>query len=95
MYNPDALHYQIVWPVPAPPVQTMYWDDNSWLSYCWRFRPDDYQGGEFDKAAWQNYLRVKELLNLKERWPRFDVEFMRVDDNGQNLYKFTPKIKEG
>jgi hypothetical protein len=33
MYDLTASHYQIVWPIKAPPVSTLLWDNESWLKY--------------------------------------------------------------
>jgi len=57
MYDLTASHYQIVWPASAPPVQTFNWDNESWLKYLRGFRPKGYTGGEFDKEAYQAWLK--------------------------------------
>lgn len=55
-YDPDAIHYQMVFPIKAPPVQTYLWDDFSWIRCARSHRPASYTGGDFDKAAWMAYV---------------------------------------
>ena len=41
-----------VWPTPAPPVCTHYWDQDSWDKFAAGYRPEDYHGDMHDQAAW-------------------------------------------
>lgn len=86
MYNPDALHYKIVWPVRTPPVYYGFWNDEAWLNYALSFRPIDYTGGEFDKEAWQDYIVQKNLEKFRAFWPNQDINYI-----GPDQYKMTAK----
>lgn len=55
-YDPNAIHYKLVYPTGAPPVQTMYWDQFSWIRFIRSHRPAAYAGGDFDKEAWMAYV---------------------------------------
>ena len=84
MYNSDALHYKIVWPIGIPYYHAN-WDDDDWLRFARSYRPSDYDGGEFDKQAWKEYTKAKVLKSFREFWPNFNIE---PDGDG---YKFTRK----
>lgn len=86
MYNPDALHYKIVWHVRTPPVYYGLWNDEAWLNYALSFRPIDYTGGEFDKEAWQDYIVQKNLEKFRAFWPNQDINYI-----GPDQYKMTAK----
>lgn len=46
---------KVVWGVPVPPVCTNGWNNKDWHAYMAKFRPIGYEGGIFDKKAWEVY----------------------------------------
>ena len=54
-----------VYPTGVPPVCTAEWDQDAWYRFESNWRPDDYNGGDYDKVAWAEYLRKRTLLFLK------------------------------
>lgn len=83
--SPDAERYKIVWPIPAPPVTTIYWDDEAWLKFAEGFRPDGYEGGITDAAEYASWL----ARNKFSDWPALVRE---VDEYG---YKWTSDPEAG
>ena len=73
LYNLNALHYQIVWPVGIAYVKQ---NELVALEHARAYRPSDYKGGEFDKAAWAAYSTEKALTKIRKDWPGLTVTAM-------------------
>jgi hypothetical protein len=81
-------HYDIVWPVKPAPVSTFYWDDADWLNYVRGFRPRGYEGGEFDKVAYDAWRIEDQRLAMQRDFPMFDIVYI-----GNDQFRFD--MKEG
>ncbi len=86
-YNPDALRYRIVWPFPSPTVTTRLWDNQDWLNYALAYRPKGYEGGEFDKEAFEAWNVEVMRKNIERDFPNFDIVYI---DNQQ--FRFDKKV---
>jgi hypothetical protein len=86
MYDLTASHYQIVWPIKAPPVSTLLWDNESWLKYSRALRPKGYEGGEFDKVAYKAWCIENTRQCIQRDYPNLTITYANND-----LYRFERK----
>lgn len=79
--NQQAIktHYDIVWPIKPAPVTTIYWDNESWLSYARGFRPKGYEGGEFDAVAYKAWLIEDQRQAMQRDFPMFNIVYIGGD----------------
>ena len=79
---------QTVWPVRVPTPETIIYGLDSWDRYEEKFRPHDYLGGRFDRAAWRVYVlskaiekqtpmtqEIKKILSSYKGWRRIKSAF--------------------
>ena len=61
----EINNLDIVWPFPAPPVCTAYWDNSAWIKFIKQYRPKNYRGGITNKKHWQQQLEITNLKMLR------------------------------
>lgn len=65
-----------VWPMPAPSTCTAFWDQSDWNRAAEFCRPAGYTGGIFDAAAYAQFAREQELLEIRRHYASYGLDMI-------------------